>query len=677
MDLKRTIWNCELIFHQLFLDLNSSVFVLSFWSRIGVVRRWIISDGRQDMSKAKLREKLRASVAGVELLEGRRLFATIAGHVYNDFNANGVDDDGLSIQGQTVYLSPVNATTQTDENGNYQFDDLDDENTNISYTVSVLADSGWEVTDPYPSALGGSRDVSVPQSGSADFGLAPPVVSTWYHVDGSEDPDPALQDPTTPKAVEFTLYRTGGNFTRGITVPLQWGGTALPDDFRTALPEEVSFPTIEGSVTISLIPRDDETVEDLQETLALALQASAEDDYRFVEWSPTEDVAFLADNDFTIVRAQVSFGDLGVNPDLELTIAPTPAWLDLNGDGNANGAGEHHSPLSFTRSTSGIPNVVGLDFSFTIDKALSGQYTITGTGTGLAGGNIVFEANFDDTGIDVIAGSACSDRALVDTIDNGDLAIVWQIKRSFAGAEKTVIYGQSVNHAYVTSNATAGEYESVLWMAATKAKGLRPGEADEAEAAAKTHSVQVVDAIWDYFQTRQITNVAGHPLVYWGANAQGIAEYTNLLKFEAGQCGAFAKLFAQVLRTAGIGAVVVKVIPIFDWVPPPAPGVTADGTLGFYVNPGAHAQNNDRPWNFFADHAIVRLSDAFLPVADHTYFDPSYGKKYEKTTWEAAKLEWADDAITQIKIHYSDFTTAVLNNPRGGTVICTFDDTNF
>jgi len=88
-----------------------------------------------------------------ELLEKRRLMASIAGTVYNDLDGSGVQDGGEpGIINRTVYLDDDNdgvkdggeTSVLTDANGDYIFSDLSAD----TYVVRTVIPAGWVQTEP-------------------------------------------------------------------------------------------------------------------------------------------------------------------------------------------------------------------------------------------------------------------------------------------------------------------------------------------------------------------------------------------------------------------------------------------------------------------------------------------------------------------------------------------------
>src|SRR5262245_19648660 len=110
-------------------------------------------------------------VLRLELLEDRRVPATISGTVFNDLDGDGVRDPGEpGLAGRTVTLyapaGPVAREAVTDAAGNYQFTNLPA----LTYTVQPTGRAGWPTTAPAAGAYVVSLANGATASGR-DFGL--------------------------------------------------------------------------------------------------------------------------------------------------------------------------------------------------------------------------------------------------------------------------------------------------------------------------------------------------------------------------------------------------------------------------------------------------------------------------------------------------------------------------
>jgi hypothetical protein len=95
---------------------------------------------------------------------------------------------------------------------------------------------------------------------------------------------------------------------------------------------------------------------------------------------------------------------------------------------------------------------------------------------------------------------------------------------------------------------------------------------------------------------------------YWGPNAQNHTTTDELLAFNDGQCGAWARFFRDILLTQGV------VVNYYKILPPPVNGAEQ---VGLQVNPVKLAQGGTPTASLFADHALLELGG--------TIYDPSYG----------------------------------------------------
>ena len=285
-----------------------------------------------------------------------------------------------------------------------------------------------------------------------------------------------------------------------------------------------------------------------------------------------------------------------------------------------------------------------------------------------------------------------STEALGDLIWLGDLKIDWRLE--YRDMQATPVaqttYGESKNRLYVTGGAAPGEFETVLYLGCSGAYGKRPAEAGEnispAEDANNNQIIDdgedansnqvldpagagflrnesVTDGVWTKFASRELTNVAGEPLVYWGplcrpaaAQNEPLATSARLLDTKNGECGAFMHLLIGVLRAQGVSSEAIKIQSIYANDPNANPQTPMAALLinnytflpvteypeidGFLYRPGEYggsdripSQNagNESP-RAFALHLMVRSGGR--------YFDPSYGGSplANEAEWENRSL---------------------------------------
>ncbi|MCB0654374.1 MAG: hypothetical protein KDC85_24050, partial [Saprospiraceae bacterium] len=164
----------------------------------------------------------------------------------------------------------------------------------------------------------------------------------------------------------------------------------------------------------------------------------------------------------------------------------------------------------------------------------------------------------------------------------------------------------------------------------------------------------LVENIKNYFSLRQVTNINGEPLKYYGQWTGGSlgSNTRDLLLYKDGICWAWVKFFIDVLKSQGfqelnnlvtVAGSQIGTSPGFfvkTWIDSP-PGISGNPDFPyinvkgspFYLNNSynwdyeevtlitpASAQNNSNPQSDFGSHGIVRVLG--------TFYDPSYGLFY-------------------------------------------------
>jgi hypothetical protein len=220
-----------------------------------------------------------------------------------------------------------------------------------------------------------------------------------------------------------------------------------------------------------------------------------------------------------------------------------------------------------------------------------------------------------------------------------DFTIQWQL--SFNGGTTWINAGQSDNPLYVSASANPQPdplskdfYLTVVNSEVTSTQGLTSGDTSA-----------IVAGTWDLFTGRNFTNYAGQPLYYYKSLATQNVTVASLLQYHDGQCGAWDKLFLDMLMINGVR-------PAGDYVtvvPGERPPFTSDQGLlvknWVFTGPGSssnplypyiwtpthgdvqHAkigniggQNNPNPKAYFDNHQIAYING--------TFYDPSYGVTY-------------------------------------------------
>ena len=525
-----------------------------------------------------------------------------------------------------------------------------------SFTITLQGGSGYEVGYPPQWNIPPEYPGTTATIGISDD---PPKVWLTKLEDGSEDPD-TTSSSLVAKPAKFLVTRTGGDPNTRIDVPYTitgHGNHAASSSDHGGADDTISLLL---SQIISVPVQDDSEIE-FREGMLLALNPAAN---TFLLGDPNgeEEVAEIADNDFTIKTASVGFADQGIKRDTDTQeVYDSKQWDDTDGDGKSNVRGLNIAtiadagyPISYERSVPGAANFVNALAGFSIEykdaNVLGGTFVIEGAGSGPGGGTFTGAANAvaGQNGLSAtISGNYPSNTALPETIKAGALEIDWNVKRTVGQKVKTVVYGRSKNRIYVTGAAAPDAFETVLELGSTGADGKRPD----------TDVQGVLDGVWSKFAgPANVERVDGTPMTYYGNwNTKNEAAST-LLKHADGQCAAWTRLLWATLNSQGV------VVGI-DYVllePDPA---TTNGARGFIIknwtfngagtsgnplfpyvntflnnhydasgftwatsevtdNAGIPGQNTANPLSLFRNHQMLKIT-----VGTTTkYYDPSYGK---------------------------------------------------
>ena len=235
--------------------------------------------------------------------------------------------------------------------------------------------------------------------------------------------------------------------------------------------------------------------------------------------------------------------------------------------------------------------------------------------------------------------------------------------------------GSSTHEIYFTRGTPqAGlAQETLFWVACSSCHG-------------KSTDADIIDGIWSKFSTgsgpANLCRRDGTPMKYWGekiglmlANGEDTAGTSALIKWGDGQCGAWARFFADATRLNSIQSTFIVIHPLLSnevmlineyhfettilngfyshraslLLVPIHSLSSLSSTLQYcgnglaidysYVDKnksmhnrhGIAGQNNQDPFSIFSDHAIVKIGDNF--------YDPSYGLKAStELEWESASL---------------------------------------
>jgi hypothetical protein len=337
---------------------------------------------------------------------------------------------------------------------------------------------------------------------------------------------------------------------------------------------------------------------------------------------------------------------------------PTPHYRDLNADGDPDDANERSYPVAYVRNTS----VVIDDLEFTIigdppdaPVPVIGQgpdgMTFTGTGT----------VSNDRLVVDEQLVSSVPLPDYVNFYDTFDIA--WQV--AWDGLNY-VDAGMSRNPLYVTYDEPFGRrLESFFDISCRAAVSHSAGQ-------------DVIDAIWAGFADLDVRNARGERMGYYRDvlcssdctiyDAQGLVIELN------GQCGSWADLFRQCLRTQGFGNSSFITVEPTNWA-----GILVNnyqfignGTSGSTNYPyklnspcggpqwaggpecldqdGLPGQDESNPASYFSRHFIVKINGR--------YYDPSYGAGPFTGTTHQATLQWEDAGLAGYHGSYGSYRAA-------------------
>lgn len=353
----------------------------------------------------------------------------------------------------------------------------------------------------------------------------------------------------------------------------------------------------------------------------------------------------------------------------------TPHWLDQNLDGDADDPGDHKYPVAYIRGTTA--GISGLAFNVVpADLELVGVPVI---GTGPDG--LLWEGTGTvSDGELVVTGTLSSAVPLPNMVVFYDtLDIEWQVALDGVNFYAA---GTSDSPVYVAYADPLGDrLESYFSISTNAAQGQ-----DEEQA--------VIDAIWAEFTDRYVVNAYGEVLGYYrGILCAGDCTYYSapeLVYYTNSQCGGWADLMIQCLRTQGLGG--AQFITIEPRSTPTLPldcGSYPMSAAGFLVKnyqfsgsgaapcpaypfrfndpcayypswpqadvvdmPGIAGQDNGNPASWFARHFIVKIN--------MKYYDPSYGAGPFSGTTDQATMAWEGGAIAGY------FGTAEASTGRAG-----------
>lgn len=339
----------------------------------------------------------------------------------------------------------------------------------------------------------------------------------------------------------------------------------------------------------------------------------------------------------------------------------SPQWLDANYDGDVEDPGDRNYPVAYVRDTDVALSSV--KFYVTPGGLSAGGIPVRGFGPD----GLVFEGNGDLSGnFLTVPGTLTSSLPLPNTVRYyAGFAIDWEV--AFDG----VTYypaGTSSSRMYVTYASPLGDRLESYFHIGTAAAD---GQSDQQD---------LIDAVWAEFADREVYNAHGQRLAYYRdvLCAAQCTYYTasTLVYYTTSQCGGWADLMIQCLRTQGVSnALFITIEPQSYPTLPLDCGSPPGSAMGFIVNnynylltypppclsypyllndpcgyysawpqptcidaPGIPGQDNPNPASWFARHFIVKIN--------LKYYDPSYGAGPFTGTLQEANLAWEQGAIS-------------------------------
>lgn len=368
---------------------------------------------------------------------------------------------------------------------------------------------------------------------------------------------------------------------------------------------------------------------------------------------------------FTFLIQSVTYGGSGVRtvkvdcPYPPCSNYSSPQWLDANHDGDADDAGDHAYPVAYVRNNYVV--LSGVSFHVTPSGLEASDVPVRGTGPD----GLVFEGLGSVSGETLtVPGLLTSSTPLANTVRYyASFAIDWEVALDGAHYHGA---GTSGNRLCVTYAAPLGDRLESYFVISTQA-------ADGMSAEQET-----IDAIWTAFADREVYNAYGERLAYYrDVLCAAYCTYYSapeLVFYTTSQCGGWADLLIQCLRTQGIGgAQFITIEPMGSVLPPdcgnppssgagflvknysfvlvpptpcPAYAYPFNDPCGYYTAwaspgcidaPGLPGQDNPNPASWFARHFIVKIN--------LKYYDPSYGAGPFTGTKDEANLAWEQGAI--------------------------------
>jgi hypothetical protein len=266
-------------------------------------------------------------------------------------------------------------------------------------------------------------------------------------------------------------------------------------------------------------------------------------------------------------------------------------------------------------------------------------------------------------GVDVTYPATAADKIFTaNKVDfyNYDYNITWEYSISGSDTGSWISAGESKSPIYITFKAPKDEspadgymwFQTLLHHACVHAKG-------------QITDFAIYKKVRDYYKGKAVTRGDGHILKYYGIWIVDNTTTASLIKNGDGQCGSWASMFIDVLKTQGIQSpnnyTTIESTTMFEgfyvktWKAVTATGSTGNSNYPFLniwkeilsmqpitltgyswvvsTSPGSpevkellplDGQNNPTPNSRFGNHQFVKMFSE--------YFDPSYGVIYTNTT---------------------------------------------
>jgi hypothetical protein len=337
-----------------------------------------------------------------------------------------------------------------------------------------------------------------------------------------------------------------------------------------------------------------------------------------------------------------------------------PHWVDVDGDGTATtsvSSGEKNYPISFTRNTKpkvggefkivGLPSGQALKIKASSDQGLQiPEISVTPA----ASGAITLP-------LTTVSNNLINSIQFHNADDNTAFKIDWEIS---IGNGRWIVLGSTKHTVYITmadpiTTATVLMRETLFSIGCRNAKGLGTG------------TQAIVDAIYSDFKSdKNVQKVKqssgtldGVAMTFHGNPNTAGSTTSDLLSSGDGACGAWAKLFIDVLRSQGIDTQMIgyyaplsfsinsfdsdfaarfpssKTPPIKNLFPVifVKSWALAGDRFAPTDNKGIESQGNTDPIAYFRNHAVVEYGGKI--------YDPSFGSDVFNShqEWENAALD--------------------------------------